>query len=58
MQDPSIAILVGHFRYPTRASLGLRLLGAYENSKAEYVIDRCPPAPMRGLFNQENTGAA
>lgn len=51
MRDPSIAILVGHFRYPARASLGLRLLGAYENAKAEYVIDRRPPAQQFAYAN-------
>lgn len=43
-EDPRTAILVGHFRYPPNASLKLRLLGAYENAKAEYVIDRSEPA--------------
>ncbi len=44
MEDPRVAILVGHCRYPARASLTLRLLGAYENAKTEYVIGRCDPA--------------
>jgi len=44
MEDPRTAILVGHCRYPAGASLALRLLGAYENAKAEYVIGRCDPA--------------
>jgi len=44
MQDPTIAILLGHCRYPPHASLALRLLGAYENAKTEYVINRCGKA--------------
>jgi GT2 family glycosyltransferase len=44
MRDPSAGILVGTVRYPPSASLALRTLGAYENLKAEYVIDRCAPA--------------
>jgi len=42
MSDPSLAILVGHFRYPRHASPALHLLGAYENAKTEYVLNRCP----------------
>lgn len=42
MSDPSTAILVGHCRYGPDASPALRLLGAYENAKAEYVLTRCP----------------
>jgi glycosyltransferase involved in cell wall biosynthesis len=41
MKDPAIAILVGHCGYPHNASLALRMLGAYENAKTEYVINRC-----------------
>lgn len=44
MEDPQIGALVGHCRYPQEASLGLRLLGAYENAKTRYVIEKCPPA--------------
>jgi glycosyltransferase involved in cell wall biosynthesis len=44
MEDPAIGILVGHCRYPSNASLALHVLGAYENAKVEYVIDRCAPA--------------
>lgn len=44
MADPHTAILIGHCRYPARASIALRLLGAYENAKAEYLLGRCSPA--------------
>lgn len=44
MVDPSLALLVGHFRYPSHASSALRLLGAYENAKTDYVLSRCPPS--------------
>lgn len=44
IQDPTIGILLGHCRYPPNASLALRVLGAYENAKAEYVIHRCSKA--------------
>lgn len=40
MADPSIAILIGHCRYPQEASLALRALGTYENAKTEYVVTR------------------
>jgi glycosyltransferase involved in cell wall biosynthesis len=44
LQDPAAAILLGRCSYPSNASWGLRLLGAYENAKADYVINRCPAA--------------
>ncbi len=44
MEDPTIAILLGHCSYPRDGSLALRMLGAYENAKTEYVINHCPPA--------------
>lgn len=44
MNDAALAMLLGHCRYPPQASLGLRLLGAYENAKADYVIQRCGAA--------------
>lgn len=44
MEDPTVAVLLGQCHYPREATLFLRLLGAYENAKAEYVLDRCPPA--------------
>ena len=42
MEDPTVGILLGHFRYPQEASWGLRLLGTYENVKTEYVVRHCP----------------
>ena len=36
--------VVGNCRYPAGASPALRLLGAYENAKADYVVNRCAPA--------------
>ena len=44
MEDRHVGVLLGHCAYPPSASLGLRLLGAYENSKARYVTHRCPTA--------------
>ena len=44
MRDPDVAILLGQVRYPASASAALRLLGAWENAKAEYVLEACPPA--------------
>ncbi len=43
-QGSDVAILIGHCRYSAEASLALRLLGAYENAKADYVVSRCDPA--------------
>lgn len=51
MEDPSIAILLGHCRYPAEASLALRWLGTYENAKAEYVVQRCAKAHHFGYTN-------
>jgi glycosyltransferase involved in cell wall biosynthesis len=51
MVDPEVAILLGHFRYPASASPVLRLLGAYENAKADYVLRRCASAHHFGYAN-------
>ncbi|MCG8462364.1 MAG: glycosyltransferase family 2 protein [Holophagales bacterium] len=42
LEDPEVAVLLGHCRYPRGASLTLRLVGAYENAKAEYVLRHLP----------------
>lgn len=42
MRDPSVAVLLGYCRYPADASPRLKLLGAYENAKADYVLNHCP----------------
>lgn len=44
MADPDVAVLLGHCSYPRSASLGLRLLGIYENCKTQYVTSHCEPA--------------
>jgi glycosyltransferase involved in cell wall biosynthesis len=44
MENPEIAILLGHCRYPPNASFALRVLGAYENAKADYVLSHCAAA--------------
>jgi glycosyltransferase involved in cell wall biosynthesis len=44
LRDPAVGIVVGECRYPAAASRALRLLGAYENAKAEYAITRCAAA--------------
>lgn len=51
MEDPAIGILLGHFRYPASATLGLRLLGAYENAKIDYVLHRCGRDHFFGYAN-------
>ena len=51
MMDPTIAILLGHFRYPASATWGLRLLGAYENAKVDYVLQRCEADHYFGYAN-------
>jgi glycosyltransferase involved in cell wall biosynthesis len=51
LHDLETAILLGHCRYPPEASWTLRLLGAYENAKTDYVINRCPPAHHFGYAN-------
>ena len=42
MEDSSVGALVGHCRYPESASRTLRLLGAYENAKTDYVLGHLP----------------
>lgn len=44
MENPEVAVAIGHCRYPTQASWPLRWLETYENTKAEYVLQRCPAA--------------
>lgn len=51
MRDPEIAVVVGKCQYPRDASWRLRLLGAYENAKAQYVIDRCGPLQQFAYAN-------
>ncbi|MGB5660960.1 MAG: glycosyltransferase family A protein [Thermoanaerobaculia bacterium] len=51
MSDAAVAILLGHCRYPPQGSLSLRLLGAYENAKADYVIRRCGAVYHFGYAN-------
>ncbi len=51
MQNDETGILVGHVRYPDDASRALRMLGAYENAKVDYVLSRCPPEYHFGYTN-------
>ena len=51
MRDPEVAILLGQVRYPASASAALRLLGAWENAKTEYVLEACPSAHRFGYAN-------
>ncbi len=51
MEDPGVAILLGHCRYPDEASSMLRLLGAYENAKTAYVLGHCARAHHFGYTN-------
>jgi glycosyltransferase involved in cell wall biosynthesis len=44
MRDSSIAILLGQCLYPRDASMAMRVLGAYENAKTDYVVNRCAKA--------------
>jgi glycosyltransferase involved in cell wall biosynthesis len=44
MRDPTVGIAIGDCRYPAGASLALKLLGAYENAKADYVACHCAAA--------------
>ncbi len=58
MQDPAIAVLVGSCQYPAGASLALRVLGAWENAKTEYVIDRCAAAHRFAYANNMGVRAS
>lgn len=43
MEDRRVAVQIGHCRYPAEATPWLRLLGLWENAKAEYVLGSCGP---------------
>lgn len=58
MREPSVGMLVGRVDYPPGSSVGLRLLGAYENAKADYVIGRCEPAHHYAYANNMAVSAA
>lgn len=58
MSDPTAAVVLGHCRYPAEASLPLHLLGSYENAKAGYVLERCPPAHRFAYCNNMAVRAA
>ncbi|MEM9293640.1 MAG: glycosyltransferase [Acidobacteriota bacterium] len=51
MEDPGVAILLGHCRYPGEASLPLRFLAAYENAKTQYVLEKKPSTYHFGYTN-------
>lgn len=51
MLDPGVAILIGRCQFPPNATATLRSLGAYENAKAEYVIDHCARSRHFGYAN-------
>jgi glycosyltransferase involved in cell wall biosynthesis len=51
LRSPSTAVLIGHCRYPPNASVALRLLGAYENAKADYVTRRGRPTQRYAYAN-------
>lgn len=44
MADTDVGAVIGHCRYPDDATLPLKLLGAWENAKADHVTRRCPRA--------------
>lgn len=58
LEDPAVAILLGHCRYPRAASPALRWLGAYENAKTEYVLSRCAAVHHFGYANNMAVRAA
>ncbi len=58
MRDPEVAVLLGHCRYPDEASPALRCLGAWENAKTDYVLDRCAPAHRFAYANNMAVRAA
>ncbi len=41
MEDPGLGVLIGHCRFPESASVPLRLIGGWENAKADYIARRC-----------------
>ncbi len=44
LREPEVGALVGQVHYPSTASRWLHVLGAYENAKAEYALQRLSPA--------------
>jgi len=51
LRPPETAVLIGHCRYAPAASAVLRLLGAYENAKADYVTRLARPAQRFAYAN-------
>ena len=58
MGDPDTAVLLGHVRYPSTASLPLRWLGDYEAAKARYVLQDAAPAHRFAYANNMAVRAA
>jgi glycosyltransferase involved in cell wall biosynthesis len=58
MSNPVLGILIGHCRFPSAASLPLRLIGAWENAKAQYIAQECPPAHRIAYCNNMAVQAA
>jgi glycosyltransferase involved in cell wall biosynthesis len=51
MADPGVGVLLGRCLYPAEASLALRLLGAWEDAKAEYVVGLGPSPHLFAYAN-------
>lgn len=43
LEEPALAMMIGHVRFPAAASLPLRMVGAWENAKADFIAHHCPP---------------
>jgi glycosyltransferase involved in cell wall biosynthesis len=58
LEEPGTAVLLGHCSYPRDSSSVLNLLGAWENAKADYVIERCQPENRIAYANNMAVRAA
>lgn len=58
LEPENVGAVVGHCRYPREASFLLRLLGAYENAKTQFVLERCPPSQWFAYANNLATRRA
>jgi len=56
--EPRLGLLIGHVRFPEAASPLLKLLGAWENAKADYIARACPPANRIAYCNNMAVRAA
>ncbi len=58
MDDAAVGLVLGHVRFPDRASLALRVVGHWEMAKTDYIARRCTPAHRIAYCNNMAVRAA